>query len=345
MAGGNTIGTGALILTANADKMLATLDRAGKQAQDKAKKIGDGINKGGGIGAMAGGFLGGFLGAAAGQMVEEPLKKIGTAMLEAVNGAHEFRLELQRSAEMAEQTAKAMDRSLRRMDEKVGALADPKAALAELEKQASFIKGSLDAERKVKDAAQDALNKLNDSGSKESWEAFMGGMLEDKIKGAEQAMNAAAGTVGKLSDRYADLNEKIARLKNPASDPSVMGAVNALTESLKLQADTFGMTGAQAQIAALKAKGATDGMLKAAQAQADRLDELEKHAKGPEPIKLSGAMAKGSTEAYSLTTKFQAAGMLAQDEAKKQAAEAKEGNRLLKQLVNLVSGAQIVQEG
>ena len=39
MGGANTIGTGALVLSANADKMLADMDRASNAANTKAKKL------------------------------------------------------------------------------------------------------------------------------------------------------------------------------------------------------------------------------------------------------------------------------------------------------------------
>lgn len=72
----NTIGTGALVLTANADKMLSGLDKAGKQAATKAANISDKVSKaanpssakGGGFlsGLLGGAFSGGVFGAAAG---------------------------------------------------------------------------------------------------------------------------------------------------------------------------------------------------------------------------------------------------------------------------------------
>jgi predicted nucleic acid-binding Zn-ribbon protein len=54
-------------------------------------------------------------------------------------------------------------------------------------------------------------------------------------------------------------------------DKEIKDGIDSLTQSLKLQADTWGMAAEQAQVYALKVKGATDAQLKDAQAQADRV--------------------------------------------------------------------------
>lgn len=73
MASNNAIGTGALILTANADKMVAGMDRAGKLATAKAADISAKVDRAGGSGggffsklfggALTGGVIGAGIGA------------------------------------------------------------------------------------------------------------------------------------------------------------------------------------------------------------------------------------------------------------------------------------------
>lgn len=338
---GNAIGQGALILTANADRMLSTLDKAGKQAQEKANKISDSMNKGGGVGA----FLGGAAFGAGWGLVMQYAGKAATSLIEMVNHAQEFRTEMERAAVMTAEVAKVQDRMTKSFDERLGAIANPGDKLAEVEAQVKRFEaeraGKL-AQYNTTMAENEKLRRNFGEGATDSWKLFLGGGLDRSLAEVGQRINEAAVAATKFGDRLSDLRQQAARLRDPANDPAVIGSVNQLTESLRIQADTFGLTGAQAEIAKLKIRGATDGMLADAQKQADRLQALEDAKK---ETKLSGAMTKGSTDAYSLVAKFQATNAVAEGVAKKQEAEQKEANRLLKQLVNLVAGAQIVQEG
>src|SRR6187551_2703824 len=65
MASNNAIGTGALILTTSADKMLAGMDAAGSAASKKAATITKNVSKAA-DGGKGGGFLSGILGGAVG---------------------------------------------------------------------------------------------------------------------------------------------------------------------------------------------------------------------------------------------------------------------------------------
>ncbi len=349
----NAIAKGSLVLTASADKMLSELDRASKGADKAAKDINKNLGGGkggkggggGGLGSLVGGFLGGFVGAAIGHLLEEPLQRVGNAMKNLVTNSHEFQMALERSGEQAEYMARALDRSLRRSDEKLGSIADPKALGLELNRQIAATQEAMMLQEKIREGARKAKWELKDDGALESWGAYLTGNLDDELAKAEQQFNAASAAAQKLEERLMDLNQKSSRVKNPAGDPAVIGAVNQLTESLKLQADTFGMTGAQAQVAALRAKGASADMLAAAQAQADRLDELQKNAQmgSVDPSKLSGAMMKGSVEAYSLVAKFQTVNALAEGQQKKQEAQVRESNRILGQILKAVTGTEILK--
>lgn len=88
MAGNNAIGTGAVILTANADQMLAGLDRAGKLAARKAEDIGDRVAKAAKSGGK-GGLFGDLLGGAAGGAIFAGAKAAFDGLFNAAGGAFE----------------------------------------------------------------------------------------------------------------------------------------------------------------------------------------------------------------------------------------------------------------
>jgi hypothetical protein len=336
MAANNAIGTGALILSANADKMLADLDRVKAGADRATKQINAKAQAGGGA------FAGGFLGSLAGKFLEAPIQKITETITEWALGTNRFRSALIAVGDAADLAARKLERGLRLDAEKLGAIVNPQDQLAEIGRQSEALKAMLADQLRIRDAARDWEAKLKDSTSMEHLELWAGGALDSSLELVKLKGDKATEAIGKLRDRLEDMSETSKRIKSPELDPKLIGDANRLAQSFELQRLQLGKTAEEAQIFALKMQGATDGML----GEATRQMELLKKARAENaPVQLAGALSKGSTEAYSLTAKFQAAGTLAEGQAKKQAAVGKETNRLLGLLLKEMTGVEVVKVG
>src|SRR4051812_21620645 len=138
MGSNNAIGTGALILSANADKLVSGLDKAEQLATKKTAAINakvGAIGGKGGIGDLAGG-LGGSAGvtiasmalragpaAAAIAAVGFAAKEGAERLVDLVLKTTEFNKALEESARLDGEASKALDRRLSLADERLDAVA------------------------------------------------------------------------------------------------------------------------------------------------------------------------------------------------------------------------------
>lgn len=312
-AGGNAIGTGALILSANADKMLSDLNKAEKGVKKSAANM-----KAAGNFTFGEGVLGGFAGGIAGKLGGDALKGVGKALLDTVFGKAAQQEQTHALERALQGVERAFDRATRKADEWLNAIADPKKRAVALGDEIGLMDRKLAESIQTMKDSQALLTKLRDPFSAESIGARATGSLEEKTKQAELQLKAAESAVDKLNDRLYDLREARDRALNPGRDPALIGEVNKLTESLKLQAATFGMTSGQAKLYELRMRGASAEQLREAEQLTEELDRLQKAA-GPNPLsRLAGAFAPGSADAYSIVARFQTGNMVGADAAKKQ---------------------------
>ncbi|MFO0823033.1 MAG: hypothetical protein U0792_07920 [Gemmataceae bacterium] len=337
MGSNNAIGTGALILSANADKMLADVDRAVKGTKQKLKET------------TAGNF-GKFLdGAAIGAgfgLVTKVAGEAVSAVAEMFSNAAKFRAEMERSALLSSEIAKAGDRFAKGFDEQLAAITNPAERLAELEAQIKRWENERSGDVAKYSSALAELNKLNDPSKLDDYvnrfKFWAYGGLDRETKTLEAQINEAAVAASKAGDRLAAMRQEAARLKMPENDPKLIAGVNQLADAFERQRKTLGMTAEEAQIYALKMQGATDAMLSKAIEQQKLLEKAQKEFA---PVQLAGALSKGSTEAYSLVAKFQAAGTVKEGQEKKREAEAKEQTRILGLILKELTGAEVFKVG
>lgn len=338
MAGNNTIGTGALILSANADNALMGLDRLEKGA-NKTKQQLDKVGGGGAGGGLLS-FLGGAVGGASGRVLGPMVEKIGEGISRWVFNTNKWETSLRGATEAANLASRAMDRGLKSQEEKLNSLR-PGDKAAEIEAQTSALRLQLKEQERIRDVSNENaafMKDLTNPTAMRAWRQGAQGMLIDL---ANMKASKADEAIGKLRDRLADLNDAAKKIKDPTKNFGLIGEINQLTEALKLQADTFGMTANQAQIYALKAKGATDAMLAPLQAAADRLDAMQKQTAAPQGPQNVGAMQRGSAEAFTIIARAQNAPM--QTEAAKQLKELQGIKMEVRNLVKAITGVELVK--
>jgi hypothetical protein len=344
----NTIGRGNIIITASMDDAIRGLDRLEKKSQQTKKAVEGGWRKSEFAkeafkGTAFGDFLkdgaGAGVGAIVGSVVIEQLGRGAAKLGEWVSGAKETRRQLEDAAKAAEFMAKSLDRALAKRDEARGAIANRGDRLGATALDIRKTDEELSKARDKVARLRAAVVELNSDLNPDTWTHWMGGTLGDRIKAAEGELADASAAAEKLSDTLFKLGDAHDRLKDPSKDPAVIGGVNSLTESLREQAATWGLTGRQAQIAAMRFKGATQDQLADADELArklDRLDEIQNKAFQPTPM--VGAMEAGSAAAYSLTTRFQVQGKEAERNGKRQADALDQIKADIRKLVNKAGG-------
>lgn len=281
----NAIGTGALILSANADKLVSGLDRAERVTNAKVdainRKVAD--KAGPTIGAKIGGKIEGkfgeaFQGALFGSiaaMIAGVGKKVTESFIGMVNHSAKFRAEMEKSAALTAEWARVLDRAGALADERLGAVVAPAERLAAVGKDIDLATRELSGYRTIIEATRKEIEELNSAGSADSWKLWLGGGLADSIAEASERLKAAEGAAAKMGDRLAKLRDLRGRLLHPEDDPVLIGEVNKATAALEEQAATWGMTATEAQIYGLKAKGATDAMVAGIRAAGDTLETLD----------------------------------------------------------------------
>lgn len=327
MAANNQIGSGAVVLTATADPLVNGLNQAEKRVEAWAAKSQAAVNAG--AAKLSGGAMKGLLpggteavGAALGGL----LKKFGDAF-EATK-LREFNDEMERTGRLSAQLDKAADRRAGR----IFAAAD---ALGPGQSQIDFLQKEIEKAEREKEGIARQLNssrnnlaeERGDGTWKETRRAFIRDLpivsaipfVKSSLDLPEQKLKAEVEEAAKRYDRAGDavqrLRDKLEDARKATVGPGafanlaaaglqmaadaakqLQADVGSLNQSLRIQAETFGMSGTQAQIATLKLRGASEEMLKGAEMRAAHLERLQRLMDDNGP-KLAGAVEAGSQAA------------------------------------------------
>jgi hypothetical protein len=287
MAGSNAIGTGAVVLTANADKLLVGLKQAEAATESwaaKTRKIagsaGEGIDKLlAGPGAKALGW------AAVGFVA----LKIGDEFQHAALRTTEFNKALEKSAELSQKLSKITDsRAADRAALLEAQSANAASRLVELEKQLRAVSAESGAAEAEKRRAQLGLEKLKLDGDRsndfwDGWTTNLGiirewsfGQLGRLREPLEAALKEADERLQKATERRDELAKQLALHADPDRNPAKVGEINKLTEAFGRQAATLGMAENAAKRYELELDGFSEKQIREFVIAAEKLDAVTK---------------------------------------------------------------------
>jgi hypothetical protein len=319
MAGSNAIGRGALILSANADGMLAGLNRAEQkvgQFADKVKakeKQVDGFGKN-----FAKGLAVGFGGAAFGSVAVQQLSKLGDLAQEWYTNQRKVALELRNTKEAIDTNIRAMDRALAKRDKKITDEVDPAKRRKLVDEEIKSTEELLAQGEKYRAYLDARSMSLAETLNWENAELRASGDLEAARQRNALAVETLTERIGTLRKRLEELKETEEKLKNPETN---QGTVDRFVKDLQLQRETLGMTSIDAQIHRMQAEMTlSDQQIGQMRAAAQELEVAQKQlAESKLKIPFAGAMLRGSAEASSLITREQ--NPMKNGDAKKQGAD------------------------
>lgn len=280
MGSNNAIGTGALILSANADRMVSGLDKAEAVATRKVAAINAKVNAAdAGVAAKLGGKIEGKFGEAfqgamfgsIGAMIAGVGKRVTESFIGMLNKSAQFRAEMERSVELSAEWSKSLDRATARGDERLDAIAPPADKLAATAKEIDLVTRELSGYRSATEATRKEIADLSSASSPDGWKLWLGGGLTDSIGEAGARLKDAEGAAAKASDRLAKLRDAKRRLEDPSSDMAFVGEIDKATAALEIQTGTWGKDAEAAALAGFKARGATDTMVAGFEAAAAKL--------------------------------------------------------------------------
>ncbi len=320
MAGATQIGTGAVVLTANADALLTGLANAKAQTNrwaadtTRAAQIKTGGVKGGGGGGGGGvtdmlPFLKAGALLTGGLALAKPLvAKIGESFMSWVTGIKSAAMELDKMRGMASEFEANIDRRLAKEAEWVSAAATPEDKLKAIGAQIAMNKKELVGMIATQKMWEAEVEKLSDVWTEdpEAMLLFLGGGLEDQLEKVKVELASATNGVNKYKDALAKLEEQKGRITRPETDPALVGDIGRLREQWEQQVDaaTRGLTPIQQSIEALRRRGATEAMLAELTKSGEKLDMANMKPQS------AGAMLRGSQEAGSIMAKFETANLL-----------------------------------
>ncbi len=367
MARNDAIGSGAVVLTTSADGLVAGLNKANADVNNWAKKTQTDINKTTDYGSLKGAAKGLKMGEAGELGLTGAVIALGTAIARTFSTHYmdQFNAGLERSRKLVDEIEKSIEKHNDAFLKRIDANPNLPTTRGEIEERLGGAKH--DAEGATRDAreAREKLDAIRADMARAIAQGLVGwipGMkerFEQEIREAEKNLDEAEK---RLQGRLKTLEELQKRLNAPAA-PGSLGDrgeeadnfgkaqeaakklqedTDALTESLRIQAETYGQTGTAAEIAALRAKGASDLMLAEAEARAKHLKELEGIMKDNGP-KLAGAIEAGSQEAFAATLNAQGfdlgnANEVARDSNKKLEKIAESNRRFEKLMENTNEG-------
>jgi hypothetical protein len=230
----NTIGTGALILTANADKLVAGLEqskqrtdkwaqqseKAAQKSEERWKRAGDAIK-----------FVG--AGFAIGQAFNF-LGDLSKKLLSTALGFDEMARSAETSLRLIDQLAQATDRRFAKgaaWAEAAGGPAEQIAAQENLLKQAEDIQNGLIKNRNL------FRKQIEEMGGALPVD-WLAGQLGEKDR-VEAQLSKAAELADKGADRVRELQEKLRMLRDPASNPVLAKSINDQAEAYRKQAQAI----------------------------------------------------------------------------------------------------------
>ncbi|AMV23414.1 hypothetical protein VT84_03325 [Gemmata sp. SH-PL17] len=282
-----TIGTGAVVLTADADGLLKGLKKAEKDTESWADRTGKKIN-----GAAESlekfnkvpGLLGlGVTGAIAGVGAA-----IGAAFLSSALRAEQFNKAVERSIELNEKLAKVMDRRAEENAVRLDAeSASPGDRLTEIERQLRGLDAEVGAAEINKKRLESDLEMQKFWGKRSDPNTLQGaaynaqlglvwllGQLEDHQKPFEDNLKAADERLQKALELRTQLNKERDRIIDPERDIAKVSEINQLTEAFKIQAATIGKAENAAKALELQLRGFSEGQIHRFKVEADKAEKL-----------------------------------------------------------------------
>lgn len=351
MATNQTIGQGALVLSANADRMVAGLDAASRKTRDWANKTKtdlDKVAKAAGSGAFVGSLWGNASGQVIGAALTSTVQRVGSAMKDLAFNTRESTRFMERLAAQTDRLAKITDKGFARSDAWIDAAVGPADKIALIDTELKRVKATADSFDDSRRKARADLDMLNDDTDGTSWALWGTGNLEDAKKEAQARLDIATKTVDQFRGRVEKLSEQKFLLQNPMLDPSLVGEINKQIEAWRRQADVIGMTATQAAVYEFKVKGASAAKLRELEIAGTLLEiqqeqaALEKKKEGP--VQLAGAMGRGSAEAHSIIARRMTPGVADREAEKKSAKELELIRLILTQLTQKLNipGASLI---
>ncbi|VTR90824.1 unnamed protein product [Gemmata massiliana] len=281
-----TIGTGAVVLTADADGLLKGLKKAEKDTASWADRTGKKINgtaesleKLNKIPALLGLGLTGAIASLGGA--------VGSGFSNLVTKADQFNKAMERSIELNEKLAKVMDHRAEANAARLEALsATPAGRLAEIENQLKAVDAEVGAAEKGKHLAvrERDLSLIQSDVKNGHWAerqaerarlglAYIAGQLETYQKPFEDNLKAADERLQKALELRRVLNLEKDKILDPERDIAKIGEILQLTEAFKVQTATLGKTETAAKALELSFRGFTEGQISRYKVAADIADK------------------------------------------------------------------------
>jgi hypothetical protein len=302
------IAGGSVVLTANADQMVAGLDRAKGKVDEWGQKTQKAMTK---LGTMAGGgggdfmahvFGAGFFGGIVGAVAVKALGKAVEAISDLIHESAKWEAELARVEFRAGEVERAFARMLSVRDEWTAA-GTREEKPGRLAMDVATAQRLYDNAKSAIEVARNLNTELNSMGGL-NFHLFMRGDLRRSQAEAAAELKRWEAEAVRAGERLADVKDKLEQIRNPEKNRALVGEINKTTEAFQLQAMTVGMAAEDAKIIPFVMQNATDKML----AQVRVAAAIAKEARQVEEIwksgpKFSPAMLAGSKEAYSIELK------------------------------------------
>ncbi|VTR91859.1 unnamed protein product [Gemmata massiliana] len=280
----NTIGTGAVVLTADADGLLTGLKKAEKDTESWASRTGRKI-------AAAADRIGNSFGGGANEAFN-PLKDAakGAVVDLAKQGAQAF-LKWASGADGLNRLLASTERTLTQIGDQIDRIAAARMETVDAFVKPKDIASSLDVEIRRGEAEKERLLALIKTAEdeREALEKFnfrttglrIAGNL-DRFQGAADTMvGSYRDQLGKLNSRLLDMADRRGRILNPDRDPAKIGELNRLVEASERQIAAMGKAEHQIKALELAADGYSKNQVAKYEFYADR---LKKTAEGFEYV-------------------------------------------------------------
>ncbi len=324
----NTIGTGAVVLTANADQLVAGLDRA-KQKTDQwaasTKKSAD--KKGGGwkgndvadvLGLQGADLVKGGLKLGAWGVAAAGVLSFGKHLNNTIGPMKQINAELERADKAHEKYRDRLTDTVDQQKEWIDSMKDiagTTEGAAKIAGHTAIIGNNIEAaQAELKNLQKQAEDK-GSWGSWDSWTTWAAGGLDAQKKGIEARTEATKAALAQMEATKKAVDRQKWLLANPTQNAEALSALKDFNKAMRDQARIAGGVASEwIQIEDLQKKfnlnaAQVDGlkksyrdMIQAKNAAADMEASIKAAAATPSPT-LAGAFAQGSTGAYTILAK------------------------------------------
>lgn len=212
---------------------------------------------------------------AVGGLVTYGLYKLGQALLNINGDVTKFNEEMKRSAELTDAVVRAQSKMADSVAKKLNAITSPAARREAIAAELSRMRKEVSDRVRIMEGLR---KQLAEAGSGPEFLARQFGartskeLVQEQIDAQQKMLDVARRNAEALQD-------ELSKFKPPEQDPELIRAIDEFNAKLKLQAETYGMTGDEIELYKLKLQGATDAMLKGVRVQARLNAEMEKRGK------------------------------------------------------------------